>query len=154
MAYLEDQLKELIGKFEEHKIEYALCGGLAMAVHGLPRATVDLDFLIEPASWVRVEEVGDKLGFILKASPMSFAQGSIEIRRISKIDPDQNVLTLDALLVTPAIADVWASRQQIPWENGKIWVVSREGLIKLKRMSGRPQDNADISRLESLGNES
>src|SRR5256885_4793575 len=150
MAYLEDQLKELIGKFEKHKIEYALCGGLAMAVHGLPRATVDLDFLIESASWVRVEEVGNKLGFTLKASPMSFAQGSIEIRRISKIDPDQNVLTLDALLVTPAIADVWASRQQIPWENGKIWVVSREGLIKLKRMSGRPQDNADISRLESL----
>lgn len=154
MAYLDEQLKELVNKFEEHGIEFALCGGLAMAVHGLPRATVDLDFLIENKSWEPVEKVGRSLGFILKAAPMSFAHGKIEIRRISKIDPEQNVLTLDALLVTTAIAEVWNSRLQIPWQNGSIWVVSRQGLIQLKKLSARPQDLADIARLEDLENES
>lgn len=42
-----DELKKLIGRLNEEKIEYALCGGLAMAVYALPRATLDVDILIE-----------------------------------------------------------------------------------------------------------
>lgn len=36
-----DELKKLIARLTEEKIEYALCGGLAMAVYALPRATLD-----------------------------------------------------------------------------------------------------------------
>jgi hypothetical protein len=99
---------------------------------------------VQPESWPAVETVAKKLAYTLKAGP---------IRRVSKIDPDHNVLTLDVLLVTDRISDVWDSRRELPWENGTVWVVSREGLIKLKRLSGRPQDIADIARLEE-GNES
>ncbi len=44
------ELKELIVKLKQEKIEYALCGGLAMAIYALPRATLDIDLLIEPCS--------------------------------------------------------------------------------------------------------
>jgi hypothetical protein len=86
---------------------------------------------------------------------MSFADDAIEIRRISKIDrPSKLVISLDLLLVTPKIQHVWESRVQAEWEGGKLSVVSREGLIELKRLGGRPQDLADISALmEGLDDE-
>ena len=40
------ELTSLLSALDEEGIDYALCGGLAMAVHGYPRATVDIDLLI------------------------------------------------------------------------------------------------------------
>jgi len=51
------------------------------------------------------------------------------------------------LLVTPEIQQVWDSRVEADWEGGKLSVVSREGLIGLKKMRGSAQDHADISAL-------
>lgn len=79
---------------------------------------------------------------------MAFANDAIEMRRVSKIDAETGiVLSLDLLLVTPEIRHVWDSRVQANWEGGKLSVVSREGLIALKKLGGRPQDLADISAL-------
>lgn len=43
---LADELAQLTRSLGAAGIEYALCGGLAMAVHGAPRATVDIDFIV------------------------------------------------------------------------------------------------------------
>ncbi len=48
MPKLYDELRTLISALDRGKIEYALCGGIAMAIHGRPRATVDIDILITP----------------------------------------------------------------------------------------------------------
>jgi hypothetical protein len=40
---LYEEFKAIVSALEEHRIDYAVCGGLALAVHGLPRATVDID---------------------------------------------------------------------------------------------------------------
>jgi hypothetical protein len=86
---------------------------------------------------------------------MSFHNGQIEIRRISKIDDETGfVLMLDLLLVTPEITDVWRDKLVKPLENGSVSVVSREGLIKLKTLSGRMQDKADIEKLAEIEDES
>ena len=80
---------------------------------------------------------------------MTFSSGAIVIHRISKFDPDGgDVLMLVMMLVTPAIADVWAARTRVAWELGSISVVSREGVIKLKsfRASGRDQDDIALLR--------
>jgi len=47
MIDLSDELKGLIAKLNQENIEYALCGGLAIAIYALPRATLDIDLLIE-----------------------------------------------------------------------------------------------------------
>ena len=85
---------------------------------------------------------------------MSFHDGQIEIRRISKIDDETGfVLMLDLLLVTPEIVDVWQNKLVKPLENGSVSVVSREGLVKLKTISGRMQDKADIEKLAEIEDE-
>jgi hypothetical protein len=73
---------------------------------------------------------------------------AIQIRRVSKIDRvTRNTLTLDLILVTDSIRSVWEGRVNASLEGGKLSVVSKEGLITLKTISGRPQDIADISAL-------
>jgi hypothetical protein len=132
------------------RIEYAVCGGIALAIHGFTRATEDLDLFIRPEDAERVEEVVAPLGFTFKAKPMTFSGGAMHIRRVTKIDAsDGDVLTLDLLLVTHASEDVWQTRETVEWRGHPFSVVSREGLIKLKRYRSSEQDLIDIQRLQS-----
>ncbi len=148
MLNLYKELKTLTNKLSEHKIEYALCGGLAMAIYGFPRATVDIDMLILSENEEKILEIVNKLDYTIKAIPMNFADSAIQICRISKIDADSNILLpLDLLLVTPKIKKVWETRQEFEWENDKLWVVSIDGLITLKMLRNSGQDQDDIKRL-------
>jgi hypothetical protein len=152
---LYEEFKSIVSALEEHGIDYAVCGGLAMAVHGLPRATVDIDLLILADSLEEAKRSARTLGYTIEAFPMTFSRGAVEIRRVSKIDPETGiVLSLDMLLVTPEIVEVWQSRMELAWESGSLWVVSRMGLIALKSLRSSAQDLADIERLKESENES
>ncbi len=147
MIDLAVEFEAVISALAEHGIDYAVCGGMAMAILSLPRATVDIDLLIRPEDEERVYPAVEPLGFRIRAKPMHFDQGKMEIRRVTKIDPAGDTLMLDLLLVTSAFENVWRDRIRVDSEFGSISVVSREGLIELKsgRMSGIDQD--DIKRL-------
>lgn len=147
MIDLAVEFEAVITALAEHGIEYAVCGGMAMAIHSLPRATVDIDLMIRPEDEERVYPAVEPLGFRIRAKPIHFDHGKMEIRRVTKIDPAGDTLLLDLLLVTPAFENVWRGRIRVDSEFGSISVVSREGLIELKsgRMSGTDQD--DIKRL-------
>ncbi len=152
MLDLYDEFAVLIGSLEAAGAEYAVCGGLAMAIHGLPRATIDVDLVVPPSAAERVLACARDLDYTLPADPMSFASGAVEIRRVTKIDAGSGeLLSLDLLLVTPAIDHVWRERTRVRWEQGELWVVSREGLASLKRLRGSGQDQDDIKRLEGDG---
>ena len=149
MLDLYDEFNKVVTLLAEHTIDYALCGGLALAVYGIPRATIDIDLLIMPESLETVMPLARELGYKKETLPMRFADRGIEIRRVSKIDQDSgDILMLDLLLVTPAILPVWKSRKEVAWEHGTLWVVSRDGLMALKSLRGSGQDLEDISRLK------
>jgi len=148
MATLVAELENLVSAFEKNKIEYALCGGLAMAAHGFVRATMDIDFLIPPKFLDQALHTAAELGFDVRGLDLSFKDGAVEIRRVSKLI-GEDVLPFDLILVTPQLQEVWTARRQIDLFGEKVSVVSREGLIQMKTLSGRPQDLADIYRLEN-----
>lgn len=126
-----------------------------MAIHGLPRATVDIDLLILTEDLEKVWRAAQNLGYDVEGLPLNFQNGAIQIRRISKIDKEsKRLFTIDFLLVTYLLEEVWKNRELIEWEDGKIWAVSREGLIQLKTISGREQDLLDIKKLREVENES
>ena len=148
MLDLIEELSSLVATFDQHQIDYALCGGIAMAIYDRPRTTIDIDLLIVADSLTQVIEIAKALEYTVRGLDMTFANDAIEIRRVSKIDAETGILlSLDLLLVTPQIQHIWDSRVQANWEGGKLSVVSREGLIALKKLSGRLQDLADISAL-------
>ncbi len=152
MIDITNELRRLITALAEQRIDYALCGGMAMGVHGFLRTTIDIDLLIQPQSLDDVFGVAQALGYSIRGKEMSFADGAVEIRRVSKIDPeDGEVLSLDLLLVTPDIRSAWDSRIEADWEGRKLSVVSRDALIALKTLRGSLQDLADIQALNEKG---
>ncbi len=149
MATLLQELDQLVSVLDENKIEYAVCGGLALTIHGFPRATFDIDILIRAESLEKGYEIAARYGYDIRGLDMSFKERAVEIRRVSKIDDDGEVLPLDFLLVTPQVEDVWETRENLTWQNRNLWIVSRTGLIKMKRLAGRAKDLIDIDRIEN-----
>jgi hypothetical protein len=144
-----DQMKRLVAELESAGVPYALCGGLAMAVHRFPRATMDIDLLIEEPSLAHAKQIAKGLGYDVDAGMMQFAGGRVRIYRLTLIDTESGeVLPLDLLLVTPELRKVWDTRETVAWEGGPLHVVSREGLIQLKKLRNSGQDQDDIKRLE------
>jgi cellobiose-specific phosphotransferase system component IIB len=148
MASLIQELEELVTALDENNIEYAVCGGLALTIYGFPRATFDIDILIQAESLEKAYEIAAQKGYNIRGLDMSFKGRAVEIRRVSKIDADGEVLSLDLLLVTPQVADVWKTKEILEWQNKWLWIVSQQGLIKMKRLSARPKDLIDIGRIE------
>jgi hypothetical protein len=148
MIDLRSELETLTASLDTAKIPYAVCGALALAIHGHPRATKDIDLLAEPERLLELKAVARVHGFTLEALPMTFSASGITVHRTSRITGTQ-LLTLDVLEATGALAPVWASRQQVQTLRGSIWVVSRQGLVTMKLAAGRPQDLADLARLDT-----
>ncbi len=147
-----DELNSIVELLDEAGLEYAVCGGLALAIHGFPRATFDIDLLIEAESLEKSYELVAKIGYDIRGLDMSFKERAVEIRRVSKIDADGEVLSLDFLLVTPKVEDVWETREEYEWQGKDLWLVSREGLIKMKTLAGRDKDLIDLGRLKNEEN--
>ena len=151
MAELLNEFARLIAEFDRRQVPYAVCGGWALTIHGAPRATIDIDLMVTPDDLDEAWRVTKELGYNIEGRPLEFREGGIQIRRLSKVDPETEALiTIDFLLVTEATQQIWQTREVVDWEQrGNVSVVSREGLIQLKRLSGRGQDLVDIERLEN-----
>ena len=92
------------------RVDFAICGGIAVTIHGAPRFTRDIDLLI-------------------RAEDESRAVGAV---------------------ASPSFEDVWSTRVLVEWEGRRVPVVSVGGLIRMKRVAGRPQDLVDIENLSAL----
>jgi hypothetical protein len=143
-----DELTALAAALEQAGVSYALVGGLAVAVWGVPRATQDIDLLVPGDALPGALDVAARLGFVTRALPMRFTDG-MEVQRVTKAR-DADLLVLDLILVDARLEPVWQTRQRLTIEGGSLWVVSREGLIRMKLTAGRPQDMADVHRLEEM----
>jgi hypothetical protein len=69
---------------------------------------------------------------------------------MSKADEESgDLLSVGLLVVTRELETVWADRVRVGWEYGELPVVSRTGLIQMKRLRGSGQDQDDIRSLEA-----
>ena len=145
------ELKNIVDLLGENKIDYALCGGLALAVYARPRATLDIDIMVESELLDKIKQIVRNLGFDIPAESMSFKDGDIQIHRMLKIDSESGEhLVLDLLLVTPKTKSSWDTRISVEWEGGILNVLSPKGLITLKSFRKSGQDIDDIEYLKEL----
>jgi hypothetical protein len=154
MAQLLDDFIGITHGLTAKGIDYAVCGGWAMAIHGFIRATLDIDLLIMTPDLDAAMDVAREQGFDIEGLPLHFDEGRTEIRRISKIDPrSKELITLNLILVTEILEDVWLGRSDVEWNEGEYKVVSADGMIKMKELAGRPKDLIDLDYLRGLGDE-
>jgi hypothetical protein len=141
---LESELRQLVQRFNEAKIEYALCGGMAVALHGYPRFTKDIDFLVPSESLNRAIEVASTAGFLDDSGRIPFPDS--DVYRILKIEGSEYRI-LDLLVPKSLDTLAWKQRQWFDWNGLPICSVSREGLIEMKLAAGRDIDRIDIKQL-------
>lgn len=123
-------------------IPYALCGGLALAIHGTPRATKDIDILIgSDADLPAIDAALQPEGWITTSPPIDFPDGMRLHRRIRVID--KRALLLD-LLIARTGDDLLSGRFLGEFDGCAAWIIGREALIRMKRTAGRPRDLADL----------
>lgn len=116
---IEAELLLVIDALSSEHVHYALCGGLALAVHGFPRATKDIDLLVEASEIERAFSAVTKAGFALRAGPIpSGASSSHPQRRFraTKVVGERH-LTVDLLEVSVSYQEAWTSRRNALWKD-------------------------------------
>ena len=151
------ELEALVDAMSAEGVPYALCGGLAVGIHGHPRATMDIDLLVRSEDVTRAIEVAKRLGFDVPARKMVFGLrtgATLEMQRVSKLDPQTaDLLPLDLIVVGPELESVWNDRVAFQVGGRQMVIVSRGGLVTMKRLAARPQDLADIAALEGTNDD-
>lgn len=148
---LVDELHAIAAALDRAGIDYAVCGGVAVTMHGATRSTKDLDLLVRPADLPRIIELVRPLGYAFPALPMTFDPGTPRerhVQRISKLDGTAH-LVLDLILAQSAFAGALDDRVVLELPTGRLAVVSRATLVRMKTLAGRPQDLADLEKLEA-----
>jgi hypothetical protein len=150
MLDLYTEFEAALEVLEEHQINYAVCGGLAVTLLAQPRLTQDIDILVHPDDCDKTKAVLLPLGFKFFSTPMRFDNDTVEVHKLTKIETGGNdYLFLDLVVaISPFSQKILTERIRLSWRNKQIWVVSREGLIALKESSKRPKDLLDLEALK------
>jgi hypothetical protein len=144
---VQSDFRELLALFNAHNVEYMIVGGYALAFHGAPRYTGDMDIFVRPdaANAQRILAALDEFGF-----------GAVGLTHADFENPEKVV----ELGVPPVRVDIITSLTGVSWEEAfagraeakygdiSVYYIGREQFIFNKRAIGRKQDLAD---LEALG---
>jgi len=144
---VQQDFRDLLALFNAHHVEYIIVGAHALAYHGAPRYTGDMDILVRPhpENAKRIMEALDEFGF-----------GSLGLVAQDFTAPDR----VTQLGVAPVRIDIVTSITGVSWEEAAagrvqgsygdvvVHFLGRQEFILNKRALGRKKDQAD---LEALG---
>ena len=131
---LYEETLDLLRDFTAAGVPYALVGGIALAIHGVPRATVDIDVLVQAERLSQALE-SRRRGFIVAAMPMRFSDG-MELRRVTRIDADEAITLISSWSMPNSLASGsrGSRRPRIAARDRRF----ARGLIQMKAAAGRP----------------
>ena len=144
---LNQDFREFFISLNANQVRYLVIGGYAVALHGHPRYTKDIDIWVEmsPENAARIVKALEQFGF-----------GSLQLQASDFQEPDQIVQLgyppnrID-LLTTPAGVDFercYASRVEVEIDAVRVNFIDLENLRRSKRAAGRLQDLADLENLQ------
>lgn len=146
---VQPDFRNLLVLFNAHKVEYIIVGAYALAFHGAPRYTGDIDIFVKPDA-INAQRI--------MAALDEFEFGSVGLTAMDFESPDKII----QLGVPPVRVDIITSITAVSWEDavtgraeGKygdipVYFIGREQFISNKKALGRKKDLAD---LEALGEE-
>jgi hypothetical protein len=144
-----NRLQDVFRSFQQHDVKYVVIGGIAAILHGVPRATFDLDLLIEATP----ENVRRLLAALLDAGLGTAALTTIDDLLANEITIFKDLIRIDVQTSTPGVSfdDAWRRRKLLNYQGQEFFVLSRSDLIASKRAAGRAVDLDDVRLLELMG---
>lgn len=147
MATLPPEWSELIGLFETHEVRFLIVGAHALAAHGRPRATLDLDLWVEPTreNAERVCAALTEFGFV--ALGKAVAEFATPQRMVAL---GREPLRIDIMTSIDGVefADAWPDALSAKLGTHRVRFLGRAALIMNKRAAGRTKDLLDVALLE------
>jgi hypothetical protein len=144
-----NRLQDVFASFQRHDVKYVVIGGIAAILHGVPRATFDLDILIEATP----DNAQHLLDALLEAKLGTASLTTPEELLTQEITIFKDRVRVDVQTSTPGLRfeDAWQHRETMVYQGQAFYIISRDDLIASKRAAGRKVDLADVQLLE-LGN--
>jgi hypothetical protein len=145
---LNRDFREIISAFNDGAVDYLVVGAYAVAAHGLPRATGDIDLWIRPTAenaqrtWRALAAFGapmDRVSVDDLCVPDMILQFGVVPDRIDVLTSIEGV----------EFGEAWDERIVVPMDGISVKVIGRDLLLRNKRAVGRPQDIADVARLSA-----
>jgi len=144
---LNQDFKEFIQSLNDNRVRYLVIGGYAVALHGYPRYTKDIDIWIEmtPDNAANMVKALEQFGF-----------GSLGLQAADFLAPDQIIQLgyppnrIDLVTTPPGVdfETCYISRVQIVIDDVTVNFIDLENLKKSKKAAGRQQDLADLENLQ------
>jgi predicted nucleotidyltransferase len=144
---LNQDFKEFIQSLNDNHVRYLVIGGYAVALHGYPRYTKDIDIWIEttPGNAANMVKALEQFGF-----------GSLGLQAADFVTPDQIIQLgyppnrIDLVTTPPGVdfESCYESRIKVEMDNVTVSFIDLENLKKSKRAAGRQQDLADLENLQ------
>ena len=140
---------EMLNALSAEGAEVLVVGGYAVAGHGLPRATGDIDLWVRPTAenaarvWRALERFGAPRS---RLTPESLVEPDV----VYQIGLPPNRIDILTSIDGVAFDEAWRERVSSTVDGITFQMISKRHLLANKRATGRPQDLADVSRLENL----
>lgn len=158
--------EDLLLELNRNKVDYVVIGGVALVLHGVVRLTVDLDLMLsmDEKNLKKLLVVMEKLGYkpnlpiegdeLLDSSKRDEWVKNKNMLAFSFINPASALALVDIMVNQPVdYKELKKHCVEIGLRDIKIPVASVADLIKLKKISAREQDMADIEALKKIVNE-
>ena len=141
-----NRLKDVFKSFQQHEVRYIVIGGIAVVLYGVPRATFDLDILIEAT----LENAQRLLDALIDAGMGTATLTNVDEILANEITIFQDRVRIDVQITTPGIQfeTAWERKQNMKYQGQTFYVVSLDDLIRSKRAAGRDVDLEDVRLLE------
>ena len=144
---LPEDWRAFIESLNSNGVEYVIVGAVALAYHGFPRYTGDLDVLVHNTDENTKRLESALAAFGLASLGLKAADFADSYRVIQLGVPPNRIDLLTSITGVP-FDEAWADRVEADMEGTRVRFISRQALIRNKRLTGRAQDKAD---LEALG---
>jgi hypothetical protein len=146
---VEKDFREFIALLNGHDVRYLIIGGFAFSFYAEPRYTKDIDILIENSQ--------ENACNLIKALQV-FGFTDTDLSQKDFLESGQVIqlgvapVRIDILTSIKGIdfQNLWIDRVAGRYGDIKVWFISKNDLIRIKRISGRKQDIADIEKLEKI----
>ena len=149
---LNEDFRDVLVQFADAGVEFVVVGAYALAFHGAPRASGDIDLFVRPSldNARRVHEALVRFGAPLAASGVAaddFARPGI----VYQIGLPPRRIDVMTQISGVTFCEVWESRVPAEVDGRTIGFIGRSALLKNKHAAGRLKDLADAARLRELG---
>jgi len=146
MALTKDS-REFIECLNSNKVEFLIVGALAVAWHGFPRYSGDIDFLVRPdrENAVRLMAALEQFGF--GSLGITVDDLSVE-EQVIQLGVEPNRIDLMTSISGLTFDEAWASRVHAVFDGIEVDCIGRDALIRNKRAAGRSKDVIDAEELD------